>query len=182
MPILIQKEQQLLQPLLESDAEARRPSDRWFMEPGVLSGAADWWWARCDPGRQWWGVGTLTQLQGRTTESCSTLMPLTVLWHICRAHYRVGLHWHARFHLGCVLRAKEQGRRKDLQGPCPERDQPTPPQFLPHLPSHIFSEYIYSRINYQENYRDPEYIQYRLSNYYNNYYYLKLLGLKLISI
>lgn len=56
--------------------------------------ATDWWLARTDPGRQWWGAGTLTQLQGRTSESCSTLTALTILEHICRAHYNVELCQH----------------------------------------------------------------------------------------
>lgn len=60
MLILIQKERQLL---LQPDG------NRWFMSPGPLSEPSDWWLASRDPGRQPWGVDTLTLLQGRTTES-----------------------------------------------------------------------------------------------------------------
>lgn len=81
--------------------QAPLTDDSWALasRAGLFIGGCAW----CDPMRQGWGAGTLIQLQGRTSESCSTFVPPAVVWHICRAHYSMGIMSEMLQHiLGCV--------------------------------------------------------------------------------
>lgn len=112
--------------------------DSWALASwaGLLIGGC----ACCDPGRQRWGAGTLTQLQGRTTESCSTHThssgcSLAYLQSPLKCGTLSEMIWHARFHLACakcVFILRIRGRAKNY-GIHVQEGHP-PPQFTSHLP------------------------------------------------